>query len=55
MIVCMFELVRTNPGYEMATLIIISVISENYFLSLQGSSAEFLCIQNRIYDSEFLK
>ena len=25
------------------------------FLSLQGSSAEFLYIQNRIYDSEFSK
>ena len=34
---------------------IISGISENCFLSLQGSSAEFLCIQNCIYDSEFLK
>ena len=25
------------------------------FLSLQGNSAEFLYIQNRIYDSDFLK
>ena len=24
-------------------------------LSLQGSSADFLCIQNRIYDSEFFE
>ena len=51
----MFEAVRTNPGYGMAILIhnIISGIYENYFLSLQGRSAEFLCIQNRIDDSEF--
>ena len=55
MIDCMFEAVRTNPGYGMVSLIHNFWDFWELFLSLQGSSTEFLCIQNRIYDSEFLK
>ena len=51
----MFEAVRTNPGYGMAALIYNFWDLWELFLSLQGSSAEFLCIQNRIDDSEFLE
>ena len=41
-----------NPGYGMATLI---YNFWDYFSFLQGGSAEFLCFQDRIFDSEFLK